>query len=247
MKKILLALALILTLTSTAYGASYVLNDTDLTIKTNGKEVACTPLILHGMTYLPLRTLAESIGAEVNYNAVTKQVDIKTLDTDKLAQSCVMLEVSGGQGSGVYTDYGEILTCEHVISDRTYYKTSDGLNLTLDSANKTIDASILSTTDKSVKPVKIGDSDEIKQDDILVCITSPMGKKNQVSVGAAMDNCTPDTKEINVWLETDHGSSGGAVFNMKGELVGIINSGDDTREGAKCSGMIPINQIRKEL
>lgn len=247
MKKIILVLLLTVALTTTAYGTTYVLNDTDLTIKTNGKEVACTPLILHGMTYLPLRTLAESIGAEVNYNAVTKQVDIKTLDTDKLAQSCVMLEVSGGQGSGVYVGYGKILTCEHVISGRSFYKTSDGLNLTLDSASKAIDASILSTTDKSVKPVKIGDSDEIKQDDILICITSPMGKKNQVSVGAAMQDCTKDTTILDIWADTDHGSSGGAVFNMKGELVGIINSGDDAREGAKCSGMIPINQIRKEL
>lgn len=241
-------IALLVAIPVTAYGATYTLTTTDITLNVNGTQVSCMPLILNGSTYLPLRTVAETVGAQVNYTNSTRKIDINTLDTAELAKSCVMLQVSGGQGSGVYIDYGEILTCDHVTRNMTSYKTSDGLKLSYGKGNQTLDAGTLTTTNTSVKPVKIGDSDELKINDKVVFITSPGGNKNTVTYGTILEDCTPGKTILKVWADIYSGSSGGAVFNMKGELVGIIARGPDTATTTdKRAAMIPINEIRKQL
>ncbi|MHC1722728.1 MAG: trypsin-like peptidase domain-containing protein [Aminipila sp.] len=236
----------------TAYGASYTLTDANVTVNTNGVQVQCLPMSLNGTTYLPLRNVAEALGADVNYNNTTKQINLTTLDVNKLAESCVMLYAENGtkghQGSGVYIDYGTILTCDHVTTGSTKQFTSDKLNLTLGESNPSLDASILYSPNKDIKPVKIGDSDELKQDSKVVVITSPLNQKNKVAYGLLMEDCTPGKTSVKLWADTDHGSSGGAVFNMNGELVGIMATASDTQatSGKACT-MIPINEIRKAL
>lgn len=246
MKKKILIILLALMLPTTVYGATYIFSDANLALNVNGAKVDCKPMTYNGTTYLPLRTVAESIGANVDYNGATKQIDVKTLDVNKLAESCVMLfsedSTNGMQGSGVYVDYGKILTCDHVTTGKTKHYTSDKLNLTLDKSNTTLDASILISSNTSIKPVKIGDSDEVKKDDKVVLITSPKGEKNKVVYANVIEINPSNSKSILVWGKLDQGSSGGACFNMHGELIGILSSGKND-----VHFIIPINDIRKEL
>ncbi|WP_206460428.1 trypsin-like peptidase domain-containing protein [Anaerovorax sp. IOR16] len=248
MKKLLLGVILTITLTTTVYGASYIFNDANSTLYVNGSKVNCNPVTYNNTTYLPLRTVAETLGAEVGYNNTTKQIDINTVNTQKLAESCVMLfsekGTEGHQGSGVYIDYGKILSCDHVTNGNTKHFTSDKLDLTLDKSNSTLDASILDSPNKDIKPVKIGDSDEVKVGDKVILITSPKGEKNKITYANVLERYPNGEKEILLWGKIDNGSSGGACFNMQGELVGILANGLD---GSDLCAMIPINDIRKEL
>lgn len=108
-----------------------------------------------------------------------------------------------------------------------------------------IDASILSSPNKDVKPVTIGDSDDVKIGDKVILISTPKGAKNTISIGNVKGYA--DNQGIHgivVSNDADYGSSGGALFNDKGELIGIIMAGDSN---LKVSFIIPINDVRKAL
>ena len=242
MRKLLIILLIALPIT--AYGASYTLTTVDYPINVNGQKLACEPLNLNGSTYLPLRAISEAVGVPITWNNATRSVEITTLDVDKLKKSCVMINAEsstkGTQGSAVAWDYGEYLTAYHIVDNgKTSIVSSDNSNFKVDETDSKLDIATLDT-DNNVKPVKIGDSDEVKLGDAVILISSPQKKENTISYGKVVINST--------WIiakgSSDVGSSGGGAFNTKGELIGILISGD-TRIGEYC--IVPINDIRKAL
>ncbi len=187
-----------------------------------------------------------------------------TIDTEALKDACVKIHVGTDgkythQGSGVLIDYDEILTCYHVVDEgKTMFKafyedgtekqcdltdTADSYYNTTEGRTTDMDAAILRPEDTNVKPVKVGDSDTVDVGDKIYVISSPEGKKNVVTSGvveaAGHDN---GMYVYGATAKTEPGSSGGAVFNSNGELVGIISSAS----GEYC-WIIPINHIREAL
>ncbi len=215
------------------------------------------PMNWEGSTMLPLRAIAEALGVDIQWNEEKRQVEINTVDLEALKDSCVMVYAGSNgkygtydrQGSGVLIDYDEILTCWHVVEDKSHYivKYDDSdadiwVELS-DSAEKK-DAAVLTPPDRSVKPVKIGDSDEVKVGDTVYIISSPHGEKNVITSGEVLKSAHYTNKIFGMTVEpiTETGSSGGAVFNLKGELIGIVEAGDDYE-----TFVVPINYIRAEL
>lgn len=244
MKKFPIILTLIIASTMTVSGAVYTLVSASYPINVNGVKQAVQPLNYNGSTYLPLRAISEAVGVPIEWNNTTRSVEITTLDIEALKKACVMIYADDGktqvQGSGVFIDYDQVLTANHVIENRPNIKTSQGLKLTIEDTNKTLDASVLDSVTE-VKPVKIGDSDEVKVGDKVILITSPNGKFNVVTYATIQQS--GNAKEFIVTSnDLVGGSSGGAMFNMNGELVGIILSGAD-----KWSFVRPINLIRQAL
>ncbi|MEI6821017.1 MAG: trypsin-like peptidase domain-containing protein [Bacteroidota bacterium] len=145
------------------------------------------------------------------------------------------------QGSGVYVSYNEIITANHVIEGYPTITTSQGSNLTVQESNKTLDATVLDSAE-SIKPVKIGDSDEVQLNEKVVFISSPKATINTTTWGTVirLDNMNDDSIAVKVILNT--GSSGGACFNLKGELIGIADAGENG-----IFFITPINDIRKAL
>jgi len=241
MRKILILLLIIFPIT--VYGASFTL--ATYPINVNGQKIAVQPYNSNGVTYLPLRAISEAIGVPITWDNINRKVDITTLDTKKLAESCVMVYATDGkvrsQGSGVYTDYGEILTANHVVEGYPTITTSQGSNLTVQESNKTLDATVLDSAE-SIKPVKIGDSDEVQLNEKVVFISSPKATINTTTWGTVirLDNMNDDSIAVKVILNT--GSSGGACFNLKGELIGIADAGENG-----IFFITPINDIRKAL
>jgi serine protease Do len=135
-------------------------------------------------------------------------------------------------GSGFIIDpEGLIVTNNHVIAD------ADEVNVILHD-NSTLKAEIVgrdSKTDlallrvKPLKPlvaVKFGDSDEIRVGDWVLAIGNPFGLGGTVTAGII----SARQRDINSgpyddFLQTDaainRGNSGGPMFNMKGEVIGI--------------------------
>lgn len=85
------------------------------------------PIIYDSRTYLPLRSLAEALGAEVDYDAQTKTVSItssdeEVLEEDKAEYSETKLPISvvNNDSAGVYANGTEIETNSLVYNERVY-------------------------------------------------------------------------------------------------------------------------------
>jgi S1-C subfamily serine protease len=241
-KKTVLFTILFILLPITAYGVNYTLTSATYSINVNGQKLAVQPLNLNGTTYLPIRSISEAVGVPIEWTG--KSVEITTLDLDRLKEASVMIYADDGktqvQGSGVYTDYGEVTSAFHLIADnRTNLKTSEGDKLTVDDTDQPLDIMTLDSIDDT-KPVKIGDSDDVKVGDKVIIISAPNGKNDTVTYGTVKDLKPLGADEILINAKLSDGSSGGAVVNMSGELIGIIVAGLGADHFA-----IPINHIRE--
>ncbi len=158
-----------------------------------------------------------------------------------LASSIVMISVHNenkeiiGTGSGIMvSSKGYILTNCHVISggslflvriegEEDVYETDEVIKY-----NWILDLALL-RINKKLKPIPIyGGDKELARGQKVVAIGSPLGLFNSVSDGIISGFRTID----DVWMiqftaPISHGSSGGAVLNMYGEVIGISTAGID--------------------
>lgn len=208
-------------------------------------------------TMLPLRAVLETMGAVVDWgnNSVyittpDPEVIIKEsrADPKKIANSVVQIYVGKNgrdvvQGSGVIIGYDEIVTCSHVANRGDSYRIiyNDGTTTTakLVKDNPAYDIAILYPAREDVKPVKIGDSDEVDMGDSVFVVSSPNGEKNAITQGKVL----LINESIVSSAKVDEGSSGSGMFSAKtGELIGIIRTNN---KDSKYGGAAPINDVRK--
>jgi S1-C subfamily serine protease len=212
-----------------------------------------------GSTYVPLRAVLEMMGARTTWDG--KKVDILFgQPPETVAYSVAMIyALKDGkrvsQGSGVILDYDEILTASHVVDNADSYEIiynfGGSTTAKLKKDMPEVDAAILEPVDKNRKSVKIGDSDEVAPGKKIFVISSPKGKFNTILKGDVINsntgwviykNSSHKLNGFQTTVNTDSGSSGGGVFNVNGELIGIISAGDE-----ESSFVIPINGIRKAM
>lgn len=168
----------------------------------------------------------------------------------------------GGTGSGVIigetSDTYQILTNQHVVegADQVVIEVADGVavDAKLLGADAQTDLAVVSIAKKDIsadviktlKPIKIGDSDAVKVGEPAVAIGSPLGYNNTLTAGfiSAKDRSIK-SDQSGIYIQTDAainpGNSGGALVNSKGELIGINTAkiADSTVEGMGFA--IPIN------
>jgi len=137
-----------------------------------------------------------------------------------------------GLGSGFVLDEdGYIITNHHVVDnadtvtvrlsdDRTYEAEIIGTDPLTDIALLKIDA------DGPLKAVPLGDSDEIRVGEDVVAIGNPFGLSSTVTTGivsAKGRNISdgPYAEFIQTDAAINKGNSGGPLFNMDGEVVGV--------------------------
>ena len=134
-------------------------------------------------------------------------------------------------GSGfIIKENGLVITNNHVIAD------ADDILIKVNSkeykakvvgADPYMDIAVLKvqTTDKFV-PVKFGDSDKARVGDWVVAIGNPFGLGGTVTSGiVSARNRDIGMTRYDDFIQTDasinQGNSGGPLFNLKGEVVGI--------------------------
>ena len=131
-------------------------------------------------------------------------------------------------GSGVYVDNTTIYTNEHVIRDASMLEIILDNNMKVElkgikSVNEKKDIAILITeTIKDVKKMKM--KSNIKVGTEVYAVGSPLGIKNTVSDGVISGEYKDKEMDEIVYQHTapiSPGSSGGALINKKGELIGI--------------------------
>lgn len=142
---------------------------------------------------------------------------------------------------------GIFVTNYHVISDEVYSVvayTEDGMMFALDSViayDETKDVAILKTTAKTnIAPLPLGDSESLEKGEKVVAIGSPLGFMNTVSTGVfSAYNPLPDMVEIQFSASISSGSSGGALFNDSGDVIGITYA--SYTDGQNLNVAVPIS------
>ncbi|NQY79014.1 MAG: trypsin-like peptidase domain-containing protein [Candidatus Caenarcaniphilales bacterium] len=171
---------------------------------------------------------------------------------------------SQGIGSGVIIDKnnGYILTNNHVIkkADDIYVtlKSGEKLEAELVGADASTDIAVLKiNTDTPLTQIPVADSDQLRVGDFAVSIGNPFGLSHSVSSGivSALGRKGLGIEGYEDFIQTDAsinpGSSGGALINLRGELIGI-NTAILSRSGGNIgiAFAIPVNiaeQVKDQI
>ena len=168
---------------------------------------------------------------------------------------------SAASGSGfIISSDGYILTNYHVIENSNSITVScyDGTayDATLVGYDASNDIAVLKVDAEGLVPVILGDSSIMNVGDSVVAIGNPLGELTfSLTAGtvSALDRqVTMSTGVTMDLIQTDcainSGNSGGALFNMYGEVVGITNAKYSTSSSTEASidnigFAIPLNDI----
>ena len=184
-------------------------------------------------------------------------------------------EVLAGTGSGVVVGEGYVLTNYHVVEDATRLEISvmeadkdeaTTYACTLVAYDANLDVAVIHVPDLKLNPVTLGDSDSLLVGDWAICIGNPLSEEftGTVTVGivSALDRAVSSTsydkygrKETitNTMIQTDAainaGNSGGGMFSVTGELMGIptLKYTGSAYSGSSIEGIgmcIPINAAK---
>ncbi len=155
-------------------------------------------------------------------------------------------------GSGVIVSSdGYVLTNAHVVdaADEVVVKLTDKreFKAKVIGADKRTDVALLKIDATGLPVARVGDPNRLKVGEWVVAIGSPFGFENTVTAGivSAKGRSLPQENYV-PFIQTDAavnpGNSGGPLFNMKGEVIGI-NSQIYSRSGGfmGLSFAIPID------
>jgi serine protease Do len=159
-----------------------------------------------------------------------------------------------GEGSGfIVSSDGYILTNAHVVAnaDEVTVKTTDRREYTAKvvGVDDKTDVAVLKIEANNLPTVRLGDPDKLRPGQWVVAIGSPFGFENSVTAGivSATSRAMPGgSANYTPFIQTDvavnPGNSGGPLFNLDGEVVGI-NSQIYSRTGGYMgvSFAIPID------
>ena len=161
-----------------------------------------------------------------------------------------------GQGSGfILREDGIVLTNAHVIdgADEVTVKLTDKREFKAKvlGADKTTDVAVLKIDARNLPTLKVGNSINAKVGEWVLAIGSPFGFESSATAGiiSAKSRSLPDDTYV-PFIQTDvavnPGNSGGPLFNMAGEVIGI-NSQIYSRTGGYqgLSFAIPIEVAMK--
>ncbi len=169
---------------------------------------------------------------------------------------------SAASGSGfIYSDDGYIVTNYHVVEGSSSITVSmyDGSSMKAKMVgyDESNDVAVLKIDATNLKPVIIGNSDNLNVGDPVLAIGNPLGELTfSLTAGtvSALDREVTFSGGITMNLiQTDcainSGNSGGALFNLYGEVIGVTNAkySGNSSSGATIDNIgfaIPMNHVR---
>ncbi len=172
---------------------------------------------------------------------------------------------SSSSGSGVIVSSdGLIATNNHVIEDADFVEVTLNDNRTYRAEvigrDPTTDLALIKIEGNNLSYVKYGDSDELSIGEWVLAIGNPFGTLTStvtagiVSAKARNINILrdPNNRQVESFIQTDaavnRGNSGGALVNLKGELIGI-NTAIATPTGTYTgySFAVPVSLVSKVM
>ena len=197
--------------------------------------------------------------AEVYAQNVNSTVGIRTSITSTNFWGYQTTSAASGSGFIISSD-GYILTNFHVIesSNSVTVTTYDGTEYDAEiiGYDQSMDIAVLKIDAKELVPVVLGRSETLNVGDDVIAIGNPLGELTfslTRGVVSALDRQVTLSGNVTMELiQTDcainSGNSGGALFNMYGEVVGITNAKySSSSSGASIDNIgfaIPVDDIR---
>ena len=173
------------------------------------------------------------------FRRVNQSVVIVRTKRVELGQSAdEPMSIVDGLGSGVLiSNDGKVLTAAHVVqtADVAVVEFSDGqvINARVIGSDVQSDVALLQLKEipKGVIPAMLGDSDKVEVGDQVFVIGAPYGISQTLSVGhlSGRHRLNRNNQSTSVeFLQTDAsintGDSGGPMFDMAGNIIGIVSS-----------------------
>ena len=169
--------------------------------------------------------------------------------------------VTSGAGSGVIiSEDGLIVTNNHVVSGASTIKVTlkDGTEYTakLIGADSDSDIAVIKVEGKKLPFALMGDSDKLTVGQEVVAVGNPLGELGGTVTNGIVSALSRDVNIggtemtlIQTNAAVNPGNSGGGLFNMYGELIGVVNAkSTSTSSGTSVEGIgfaIPINTATK--
>ncbi len=177
------------------------------------------------------------------YRAAPGQGELTVKENvDRVGECVVEIRTSIGLGSGfVIHPAGYVITNDHVVAGEhklsiTLYKRGPREleklqfnKVRIVATDPHLDLALLKIEDagdRVFQTVPLGDSNQIKQGQVVFAVGSPLGLERTVSQGiVSLKNRPADGGKLYIQTTTqiNPGNSGGPLFNLRGEVVGVNN------------------------
>jgi len=171
-------------------------------------------------------------------NPSVVELHVQSLADPKVGQVAYKAKTANSLGSGaLISSEGRILTAAHVVDKATAIEIefADGTKTTghVVWVEPLIDLAMIQAgkVPSSAKPLKLAKANDYQIGEQIIVIGAPFGVSHSLSVGYLSGirdgNAIPGRKLAPRLLQTDasinQGNSGGPMFNLDGEIVGIVS------------------------
>jgi len=241
----------------TALLAAAAVGATTAAVVTATLDSSGTKTVTRNVTVTNAQPTSSASALSVNgvwTRAKSSVVDIKVQTTSQLGQQ------GEAQGSGfVYSKTGYIITNDHVVSGASSvsvnFPSGATYKATVVGADPSTDIAVIKVNAPAsvLKPLAVGNSSKLVVGDPVVAVGSPFGLDGTVTAGivSALHRQidAPNNFTINDAIQTDaainHGNSGGPLFNLRGEVVGVnAQIQSDSGDNAGIGFAIPSNTMK---
>ncbi|MBQ7384213.1 MAG: trypsin-like peptidase domain-containing protein, partial [Clostridia bacterium] len=208
------------------------------------------------------QTYSEESGALSVMGVVEKAAD-SVVEVSTLTSSNYGQYVSSGAGSGVIISvsntHAYIVTNYHVVgdSDSITVRLTDKREYTAEyiDGDESLDLAMIKIAEtENITQAVIGSSDSLKVGQGVVAIGNPLGELGGTvtdGIISALDREISIDGTTMVLLQTNAavnpGNSGGGLFNMAGELIGIVNAKESATGIEGLAFAIPIDLVYDEI
>lgn len=194
--------------------------------------------------------IAEAVAIKVVPSVVT--VEVGSMEENVLTLS--------GTGSGVILDSGYVVTNHHVIEDaevaRIVLQDGRTYDAEIIGSDAYTDLAVLEVDIAGLTPVEFGSTDDMAIGQLAVAVGNPLGQEGGASLTVGVISALSRTVDFSDdstlygMLQTDapitSGSSGGALVDADGRLIGITSAIGVSRAGAEGIGYaIPVELVER--
>jgi hypothetical protein len=172
---------------------------------------------------------------------------------ERSTSSIALIRVDGGLGSGfVVGEDGRVATNFHVIRGASEATVVLGNGKEYEAVevlavDEEQDLAILRIEARKLKPLPLGDSTKIKPGERIVAIGHPLGLGATVSDGlvSGVRELPGQQSLVQISAPISQGSSGGPVFNDRGEVIGVSTL--MVSSGQNLNFAVPVNALKAML
>jgi S1-C subfamily serine protease len=225
------------------------------------RSVAAALLVMIAVAWPLPPAGAETLG-QVFKRVNRSVVLVRTRETDVEGQGPGTLTSLRGLGSGVLVSAdGKVMTAAHIVQTAdevtVEFLTGGAVRARVIASEPSADVSLLQLerVPEGAHSSPLGDSDKVDVGDQIFIIGAPYGISHTLTVGHVSGRHRPNTiySELATaeFLQTDaainQGNSGGPMFNLAGEVVGIVSHIISKSGGFEGLGFVVTSNMARTL